>query len=409
MRLIYSAIWILICFTLNAAERRVCTTCTYQSVESAYEACIDGDTIVIQKGTYDIDKWEIRKKISVIGEDGATLNSSSGGEMIIVLTSYVTIENLHFTGVKTNYIHEDAAIRIKDCRHYKILNNVIDDCFFAIYIERSHDGLISGNILDGDASTEAESGNGVHAWYSNNITITKNNISHHRDGIYLEFVNESKVHSNHSHDNTRYGLHFMFSNDDTYSENTFEKNGVGVAVMFSRRITMKYNNFINNWGNAAYGLLLKEIYDAEIVNNKFQQNTVGIFIEGSNRINYLNNVFKRNGWAIKFSGGCEANIISHNQFLHNSIDLVVSSQLNDNSFNHNYWSEYAGYDLDKDGVGDVPHYPVKLYSYILNEVPESVVLLRSLFVDIINFAEKVSPVFTPKDVKDDFPIMSVEL
>jgi nitrous oxidase accessory protein len=201
----------------------------------------------------------------------------------------------------------------------------------------------------------------------------------------------------------------MFSNDDIYKSNVFEYNGVGVAVMFSRRITMEENTFGHNWGHAAYGLLLKEIYDAEILNNKFIQNTIGIFVEGSNRVNYKLNEFRRNGWAIKFSGGCELNKVTANHFLHNSIDLVVSSKLNDNSFDHNYWSEYTGYDLDKDGVGDIPHYPVKLYSYILNQAPESIVLIRSLFVDIINFAEKVSPVFTPKDVLDNYPQMVSKL
>ncbi|MFT6809535.1 MAG: nitrous oxidase accessory protein [Saprospiraceae bacterium] len=152
--------------------------------------------------------------------------------------------------------------------------------------------------------------------------------------------------------------------------------------------------------------MLKEIYDAEIIDNKFEQNTVGIFVEGSNRINYLRNEFRRNGWAIKFYGGCESNKISHNNFLYNSIDIVVSSQLSNNSFDYNYWSEYSGFDLDKDQEGDIPHYPVKLYSFIHNQVPESVVLIRSLFVDIINYAEKISPVFTPKDVQDKHPQMN---
>jgi nitrous oxidase accessory protein len=199
----------------------------------------------------------------------------------------------------------------------------------------------------------------------------------------------------------------MFSNDDTYLGNTIEKNGVGVAVMFSRRIVMRENLFAHNWGNAAYGLLLKEIYDAEIEDNRFIQNTVGIFVEGSNRITYTRNTFSRNGWAIKFSGGCESNRITDNAFMYNAMDLVVSSQVNNNTFDGNYWSEYTGYDLDRNGVGDIPHYPVKLYSYVLDQVPEAVVLMRSLFIDIINYSEKVSPVLTPKEVLDHHPKMTL--
>jgi len=197
----------------------------------------------------------------------------------------------------------------------------------------------------------------------------------------------------------------MFSNNDAYYNNTFRNNGSGVAVMFSKFIKMKNNSFKKNWGTASYGLLLKEIYDAQIEQNIFEENTTGINIEGSTRINYKNNNFIRNGWAIKIAGACYTNIFTHNNFLHNSFDISYNSKLNDNKFDRNYWSDYTGYDLDKNGVGDVPYRPVKLFSYIVNKTPETVVLLRSLFVDIINFSEKVSPAFTPDNLLDNNPLM----
>ena len=146
-------------------------------------------------------------------------------------------------------------------------------------------------------------------------------------------------------------------------------------------------------------------YNNIILNNNFENNTIGIFVEGSNRIKYLRNNFDRNGWAIKFSGGCEENEITYNNFLNNSLDLVVNAKLSSNKFHHNYWSNYSGYDLDKDGVGDIPHYPVRLFSYVLEQAPEAIVLMRSFFVELINFSEKVSPVFTPKQVRDAFPLI----
>ena len=400
-----TCLFLLLASDVLCATYEVCPTCAHQTISTAYDLCEEGDSLVIKAGEYRIPNWVITKKIIVLGENGSHLISEKGDEIITVNRSYVTIRGLTLSGVKTNYLRENAAIRVKNCKHYLIEHNTINQCFFAIYLERSNHGVIRENIIEGNATTEAESGNGVHAWYCDGLKIVNNKISNHRDGIYLEFVNESEVDDNHSFNNIRYGLHYMFSNDDSYRRNTIEKNGVGVAVMFSRRINMSNNTFAHNWGSAAYGLLLKEIYDAEIIDNKFEQNTVAIFVEGSNRVNYVGNEFRRNGWAIKFSGGCESNQITKNEFLYNSIDLVVSSKLNNNTFDHNFWSEYTGYDLDGDHVGDVPHYPVKLYSYIHSQVPESVVLLRSLFVDIINYAEKLSPVFTPKDVKDNFPKM----
>ena len=197
----------------------------------------------------------------------------------------------------------------------------------------------------------------------------------------------------------------MFSNDDLYQDNTFENNGAGVAVMFSKKIKMYNNTFKKNWGSASFGMLLKEINDSEIIGNTFEENTVGISIEGSNRIDYKQNDFVNNGWALKVRGACYGNVFAANNFLYNSFDVSYNSKLNDNSFSGNYWSNYTGYDLDKNGIGDVPYRPVKLFSYIVNRTPETIVLLRSLFMDIIDFSEKVSPVFTPDNLRDNSPLM----
>ncbi len=384
---------------------RICPDCPINTIEGGIEAVAKTDTLIIDGGTYRVDNLVIEKPISLIGKNGATLVSKTGDEIITILAHHVTVQNLVFKAVTTSYLKERSAIRVKKRRHFHIADNTIINCFFGIYLENAKEGIVHNNILTGNATEEAASGNGIHAWYCDNIQITHNRVEGHRDGIYFEFVNNSSITHNLSHHNKRYGLHFMFSNDDEYLDNQFHNNGVGVAVMFSRRITMQRNRFEYNWGTASYGLLLKEIYDGDIFNNQFEQNTIGIFVEGSNRIRYQNNNFVQNGWAIKFSGGCDDNEITLNNFIHNSLDLVVNTKLTNNRFHHNYWSNYSGYDLDKDGTGDIPHYPVKLFSFILEQAPEAIVLMRSLFVDLVNFAERVSPVFTPKEVKDQHPQM----
>ncbi|NNE25386.1 MAG: nitrous oxide reductase family maturation protein NosD [Saprospiraceae bacterium] len=390
---------------VNGSSLTICSTCDFQTFPSAFEASQHGDTLLILGGKHKIKNIEIDKSITIIGKDNAELISRDGNEILTVTANNVEIRGLIFSGVQTSYLKEYSAIRVRRVRDFHIHHNTINECFFGIYLERVKEGIVSHNNIHGKLKTEAESGNAIHAWYSDSLYIASNEISGHRDGIYLEFVHYSKMVDNYSHDNMRYGLHFMFSNDDTYSENRFENNGVGVAVMFSRRIIMNKNRFTDNWGRSSYGLLLKEIFDGEIYDNAFNNNTIGIFVEGSNRIKYHNNTFYSNGWAIKFSGGCESNEIYKNDFLYNSLDLIVSTQLNDNIIHSNYWSDYTGYDLDRNGIGDIPYYPVKLFSYVLNEVPESIVLMRSLFIDILNYSEKVSPILTPKEVADKLPAM----
>ena len=315
------------------------------------------------------------------------------------------MEGLQIQNVGTSYLEDRAGIRVKRVRNCHIQNNRLHNTFFGIYLEHALDTKIYNNEVVGEAEEEMSSGNAIHLWYCKRIEVKGNKVSHHRDGIYLEFVDNSLITENVSEDNLRYGLHFMFSNEDEYSKNVFRRNGAGVAVMFSKKINMTENTFELNWGKASYGLLLKEIYDAEIINNEFRENTIGIYVEGSTRVNYHSNNFISNGWAMKVSGGCLDNKINENNFIANTFDLSLHNAANNNSFDNNYWSDYTGYDLDKDGKGDVPYRPVKLFNYIVNRTPEATVLLRSLFVDLINFSEKVSPVFTPKNVLDHTPYM----
>ncbi|NND06862.1 MAG: nitrous oxide reductase family maturation protein NosD [Saprospiraceae bacterium] len=391
---------------LSAKVIDLCPTCTHSELSIALNHAHNKDTILITGGSYECKKLEIAKSITIIGRQRPHIVSADGDEIFVVTADSVRIIGLFLSGVVTNYLKENAAIRIRRSKHFELIGNTIQDCFFGIYLEHAKQGILRNNSIEGAATTELESGNAIHAWYCDSLIVEENYVSKHRDGIYLEFVNNSLIAKNTSKANTRYGLHFMFSNDDKYLENTFTDNGVGVAVMFSSRIQMTYNEFSFNWGRSAYGLLLKEMNDANIAHNSFYQNTIGIFVEGSNRINYTENTFSRNGWAIKFSGGCSANEITRNNFVQNSLDLIVGSSISDNRFHHNFWSSYTGYDLDKDQIGDVPHYPVKLFSYVLDQVPEAIVLMRSLFVDILNFAEKVSPIFTPKEVLDPTPLMN---
>ena len=398
---------ILIFFTFNCISQtiQVCETCPVSSIKDAISLANDNDTITIKKGTYKEFGININKPLTIIGEDYPIIDGELKGEIITITSDNVTVDGLFIINVGTSYTEDYAAIRVKKSKNFIIQNVVLENLFFGIYIEKSSYGKIYHNKIIGDAVQEYNSGNGIQLWYSNNIQIEHNYVEHVRDGIYLEFSDDCIIKNNVSEQNLRYGLHFMFSNDDTYEDNTFENNGAGVAVMFSKNIKMLNNTFKENWGTASYGMLLKEINDAEIIGNTFEENTIGINIEGSNRIIYKNNNFLNNGWAIKVRGACYTNSFVENNFLYNSFDISYNSKVNDNIFDRNYWSNYTGYDLDKDGVGDVPYRPVKLFSYIVNRTPETIILLRSLFIDIIDFSEKVSPVFTPDNLLDNNPLI----
>jgi nitrous oxidase accessory protein len=197
----------------------------------------------------------------------------------------------------------------------------------------------------------------------------------------------------------------MFSDRCTYRGNAFRRNGAGVAVMYTERVEMVDNEFIDNWGSAAFGLLLKDITDSRIVGNVFERNTTALYAEGLNRTEVTGNDFSRNGRAVKILANSLDNVFSGNNFTGNTFDVVTNSRRTYSTFTGNHWDAYRGYDLDHDGYGDVPFHPVRLFSLLVESNPPSLILLRSLFVRLLDMAERVLPALTPDELRDDRPSM----
>jgi len=395
------------CFAI-AKTITICKAgCDFKTIQTAVDSSKSGDSLFIKAGLYKESNIIIYKKsLYITGEEGTIIDTQNNGYGFSVEATDIIIKNLIIKNIEVSYTKEYAAILLFKSYDFIIENITVENAFFGFLIQKSKNGVVHNNTISGEGKAEADSGNAIHLWHCENIKITNNDVRRMRDGIYLEFGSNSYIANNYSTKNMRYGLHFMFSNENTYENNIFESNGAGVAVMFSKKIKMYNNIFKKNWGTASYGILLKEINDAELKHNVFEDNTIGINADGTNRITYTENTFINNGYAIKVHGACYDNIYSKNNFLYNSFDLSYSGNLNSNKFENNFWSNYTGYDLDKNGIGDIPYRPVKLFSYLVNRTPESIVLLRSLFIDIIDFSEKVSPVFTPENLIDNQPLMT---
>ncbi len=387
--------------SILAKEIIVSKTGKVTTIRKAIELAEDFDVILIKPGHYAEGNIIVNKMVKIIGEDYPVIDGEGDGEVFTVTVDSVTISGLTITNSGISYLEENAGIRLEKVWNCSITNNN----FFAIYLAQSANCFISGNYIKGEKKRETNSGNGIHLWYSKNITIENNTISDHRDGIYFEFVRNGTIRNNYSKNNLRYGLHFMFSDTCKYEDNTFENNGAGVAVMYTKFVLMRNNKFINNWGSASYGILLKEISDSRIEENIFSENSTGLYMEGCSRLTIENNNFIKNGWAIKLMANSMGNIFYNNNFITNSFDVATNSRQNFNTFEKNYWSNYNGYDLDKDGYGDVPFRPVTMFSMMIQDQPVSLILLHSLFIGILNVAESIIPAITPEALTDPKPRM----
>jgi len=377
----------------------------FTSLRKAVDAAKSGDTILLKKGIYREGNITINKSICLIGVDQPILDGENKYEILTVSGSGIIIKGIHFLNSGYSSMNDYASIKIIDANNVLVENNNIEHAYFAIHVANSRACTINQNTIHGTPKTEQTSGNGIHLWKCDKMIVKHNTITGQRDGIYFEFVTHSTITGNTSMNNIRYGLHFMFSNDDTYIENIFKDNGAGVAVMYSHHVQMMYNIFEHNWGPSAYGIFLKEISDAIIHRNKFIQNTVAIVMEGTNRINAQMNLFLNNGWALRIQASCDENSIHHNNFLGNTFDVATNGTMMLNKFYKNYWDRYEGYDMNRDKIGDVPFHPVSMYSMLIEQNSNALLLLRSFMISILDKAEKAIPSLTPEHLKDEQPLM----
>ncbi len=273
-----------------------------KTITEAINIANDFDTIIVRKGEYAEGNIIVDKKVTIIGEEFPVIDGKEVGEIFTVTSNDVTISGLTIKNSGISYLEENAGVRLKEVRNCSITNNKFINNFFAIYLAKSADCKITGNYITAVKKRETNSGNGIHLWYCKNITIENNKIFNHRDGIYFEFVRNGKIVNNYSEGNLRYGLHFMFSDSCVYTNNTFENNGAGVAVMYTKNVLMSENNFLHNWGPSSYGILLKDISDSRIENNIFDENSIGLYMEGCSRVTIEQNNFTQNGWALEANG-----------------------------------------------------------------------------------------------------------
>lgn len=372
----------------------------------ALAASRDGDVIMVAAGTYPDTSLKVERRVAIEGRGWPVFDARGGCTLLNIRASGASVKGLVLRGVGTNYLKECGGIWIDRVDDVVVEGNRFEKDFFGVYGAQARRARVEGNTFTGLGGRESANGNGVHFWKGDSAIIRGNTIQGHRDGIYLEFTGNSHVEGNTCEGNVRYGLHFMYANGNRYLGNLFRRNGSGVAVMYSTGVDMRGNEFRENWGGASYGLLLKSIKRSRIEGNIFERNTVAVFQEASSKVEMIGNEFRSNGWALRIVADCDANGYRGNRFLGNTFDVAYNaSPASTNVFAGNSWDHYRGWDLDRDGIGDVPHRPVELFPTLMQDHPQAMVLLRSHFVSLLNALERMFPTLSPATLQDETPIM----
>lgn len=392
--------------TLSARTIEVGEGKAFSSISAALHKAKAKDEILIYGKKIYKERLVIQKPITLKGVGTPIIDGGQRGDVIKVNADNVTIEGLQIQNSARSSQVDYCGVHVKDAQFVTVRNCVFRKNQFSVMFQNCKNGLIANNNISSNITYNPIMGNAVHCWKSDNMHITGNNIGHNRDGIYLEFVNNSHIDHNTVSGCARYGLHFMFSHFNVYNSNRFNHNQAGVAVMFAHNVEMINNTFEFNRGTSSYGLLIKELQYSTIKWNRFLDNTVGLLIDGGSDLNVHHNVIKNNGWGMRLISASTNDTIVHNNFLGNTFDMTTNVSYNRNNVKGNYWDKYEGYDLNKDGYGDVPFHPLSLFSMLAEQNENVLFFFHSFLMNLLDATEKVLPSITPDNYVDNYPHMN---
>lgn len=373
-------------------------------VQQRIDTARPGERVTVPAGVYAGDLI-VDRAITLVGVGRPLLRGSGHGSVVRIRAANVTIEGFDIDGGGTGDLGRDTSgihvaaprVTIRECR--------IRQALFGIYLRESDDATVEHNSIDGiPGRPPGEVGSGIHLWNSQRFRVHANTIVGTRDGFYIQSSSHGVVTSNRATD-LRYGLHYMFSDDNVFEDNVFENGAAGAALMYSNRLAFRRNRFVRNRGFASVGLLLKSCEDVIAEDNLIADNARGIFLEGSHRNRFVRNIVALSDMALVIYDSSSANVFEGNAFIGNLAPLSLSGKRTDTRFDRNYWSDHGEPDLDDDGIADRPYRLSNVFDHLRGNLTAADLFSQSAAAAALGAAERVFPVLDPIPVVDAHPLV----
>jgi len=374
----------------------------YKNISIALRDASAGDTVEVRPGLYR-ERLKIDKSLHLRGI-GYPEIVTSGGNIIEIEASDVVVEGFNLGYENSDLSRTDTVIFIKKgSRRVTVRNNKMEGVMFGIWNVEGSEVVIEGNDIKGLRDLDREQrGNCINLTGTMKARVLRNNLDYCRDGIYMEVCHDAEVTGNEIR-HSRYSIHTMWVDRGRFNNNRAFGNLVGLAIMYTKHSEIKQNLAA---GNQTHGLLLLQAVRTVVSDNTLIGNTKGIFLYNSilNTIN--SNLIMNNQVGIHNWGGSEENRITGNSLIHNEIQVKYVSSRNQ-YWDNNYWSDYLGWDMTGDGIGDVPYESNTVVDYMLWRYPVLKVLYASASLQMLWLVEKQFPVLDVPKVIDRKPSMRI--
>ncbi len=384
----------------------------FPSFQELVDATEENGTLIPPAGIY-AGPVNIDYPITIDGINGVTIDSQNKGSVIYLESDGVTLKNLTLlnSGNSLNDLDSGVQVRgnfnvIKDC---DILN-----CLFGVDLQQCNNCIVRRNRINSKDKDMGQRGDSVRLWYSFNNKIQDNECFDTRDMV-VWYSSDNIITGNTGRD-SRYSLHFMYSKYNLVENNRYFGNSVGIFLMYSDGIVVRNNIVAHAAGPTGVGIGFKETSELIIADNTVMYCASGFYIDVSpfqpETINHFeNNILAYNGFGIRFLNDWVGSVFMDNQIIDNLTQVYVGSGMsaNRNIWEGNYWSDYAGFDLDHDGIGDTPHEIFAYADRIWRDSPYTQFFKGSPMLETLDFLERLVPFSDPVLlIRDSAPKMRKE-
>lgn len=377
------------------------------TLQRALATASDGDVFCLADGVY-AGPIELARPAVVWGSRDAIIRSSGEGTTVRITGERAALLGVTVDGSGGRYDLEDAAVAVS-ADGVRVEGVRVVDAVFGILVQRANRVTIRGNDVTGDRATAVGlRGDAIRLWETRDSVVAENRVRDSRD-LVVWYSPRNRIEQNHV-TGGRYGAHLMYSDDNVLMGNRFSNNAVGVFVMYSHDVLLAENAIDDaaSLGGTSMGLGIKDSGDLVVRDNRFARLGTGIFVDDSPQVLGETIVFERNairgaGIGVTFHGRSAGNVLSANDFASNREHVVVEGggDARDATWEGNHFDDYAGYDFDGDGTGDVPYEARSLASDVARRHPNATFFRGTAAYGVVEALGRIVPLFAPRTLLVD--------
>ncbi|GAB4361628.1 MAG: nitrous oxide reductase family maturation protein NosD [Kiloniellaceae bacterium] len=375
------------------------------ALAGAVAAAEERDTLRLASGEHP-GPVVIDRPLTLLGGGLARVTGNGQGSVITVAAPGVTLSGLTVSGSGSSHESIDAGITLTQAAKGAVVeSNRLLGNLYGVNIHGAQDARVAGNAIEGRRDHRMNArGNGVYVWNAPGAVVEGNDIRWGRDGIFVNTSRNNAFRGNRFRE-LRFAIHYMYANDSEVSGNLSVGNDLGYALMFSKRLKVIGNISIDD---REHGVMLNYANESLVAGNLVRGGEQCAFLYNAHKNRFEDNRFEACEFGIHFTAGSERNEIAGNAFIGNRTQVkYVGTRWIDWSAagRGNYWSDFAAYDVDGDGIADAPYRPNDSMDHILWTQPAAKLLLGAPAVQLVRWAQSSFPALLPGGVIDSRPLM----